>query len=383
MSSERPVRRILHCDMDCFYAAVHMRDDPSLRGRPVVIGGSPEGRGVVAAASYEARAFGVRSAMPSARAIRLCPQLIFIRPDFARYRAESREVFAIFQRFTPLVQAVSIDEAYLDVSEHLTPHGSATGVARAIRAAVRRERRLTVSVGVGPNRLIAKIASDFRKPDGLTVVPPREVADFLAPLPVRSLPGVGPATDKRLAKLGLRTVADVRRLTAEDLESRLGRYGRTLARYCRGIDERPVRTHRERKSLSSERTYAEDLDSLEAMTAELDKQAAGVARGLAKRDLSACTVTIKVRYSDFTTVTRSQTLPAPTRDEAVIAQCARDLLRRTQAARRPVRLLGVGASNLLTGRVEQLSLFAPTTRVPGGGVPLPPRGWERDRGRGG
>ena len=343
--------------MDCFYAAVHMRDDPALAGLPVVIGGSPEGRGVVAAASYEARAFGVRSAMPSARAVRLCPQLVFIRPDFPRYRSESHEVFEIFRRFAPLVQAVSIDEAYLDVSEHLEPYGSATRVAEAIRAVVLEERRLTVSVGVGPNRLIAKIASDFRKPDGLTVVPPKRVEAFLAPLSVRSLPGVGPATEKRLEKLGLKTVADVRRLSAEDLESRLGRYGRTLASYCRGVDERPVRTHRVRKSLSSERTYAEDLAELADMLAELDKQAAGVARGLDKRDLSACTVTIKVRYADFTTITRSQTLAAPTRDEAVIAGCARELLDRTQAARRPVRLLGVGASNLLAGRVEQLSLF--------------------------
>lgn len=344
--------------MDCFYAAVHMRDDPSLAGLPVVIGGRPEGRGVIAAASYEARVFGVRSAMPSARAVRLCPQLVFIRPDFARYRAESHEVFEIFRRFTPQVQAVSIDEAFLDVSEHLEPQGSATAVAEAVRAAVRSERGLTVSVGVGPNRLVAKIASDFRKPDGLTVVPPRKVAAFLAPLPVRSLPGVGPATEKRLEALGLRTVADARRLTAEELEAKLGKYGRTLANYCRGVDERPVRTHRVRKSLSSERTYAEDLTDLDGMLAELHKQAAGVAGGLAKRDLSACTVTIKVRYSDFTTVTRSQTLPAPTRDEAVITDCARELLGRTQAGSRPVRLLGVGASNLFAGRVEQLSLFA-------------------------
>ena len=343
--------------MDCFYAAVHMRDDPSLAGLPVVIGGRPEGRGVIAAASYEARVFGVRSAMPSARAVRLCPQLVFIRPDFARYRSESHEVFEIFRRFTPRVQAVSIDEAFLDVSEHLEPHGSATAVAEAVRAAVRSERGLTVSVGVGPNRLVAKIASDFRKPDGLTVVPPRKVAGFLAPLSVRSLPGVGPATEKRLEALGLRTVADVRRLTAEELESKLGKYGRTLANYCRGVDERPVRTHRVRKSLSSERTYAEDLADLDDILAELDKQAAGVAGGLAKRNLSACTVTIKVRYPDFTTVTRSQTLPAPTRDKTVITGCARELLGRTQAGSRPVRLLGVGASNLLAGRVEQLSLF--------------------------
>ena len=202
MSEVNVIRRILHCDMDCFYAAVHMRDDPSLAGKPVVIGGNPEGRGVVAAASYEARRFGIRSALPAARAVRLCPQAVFIRPDFNRYREESDYIVEIFRDFTPIVQKVSIDEAYLDVTEQLEPWGSATAVAQEIKRRIRQERGLTVSVGVGPNRLVAKIASDFDKPDGLTVVKPPRVQAFLDVLSVRTLPGVGPASEKRLREQG-------------------------------------------------------------------------------------------------------------------------------------------------------------------------------------
>ncbi len=343
--------------MDCFYAAVHMRDDPALRGKPVVIGGSPEGRGVVAAASYEARRFGVRSATPAARAVRLCPQAVFLKPDFARYRRESHAIFAIFERFTPVVQPVSIDEAYLDVSDHLAPWGSATGVAREIRRRVREERGLTVSVGVAGNRLVAKIASDYGKPDGLTVVPPRRVQAFLDPLPVRSLPGVGPATERQLRAAGVATVAELRALPLDRLERLFGRHGGGLYRYARGLDERPVRLDRERKSLSAERTYAEDLERLEEMDEQLASLAERVGRGLAKRGLSACTVTIKVRYGDFTTVTRSRTLGGPSADPALLAELAGVLLRRTEAGRRSVRLLGLGAHNLVAGDVAQLRLF--------------------------
>ena len=352
-----PVRRILHCDMDCFYAAVHMRDDPELAGKPVVIGGSPEGRGVVAAASYEARAFGVRSAMPSARALRLCSDLVFVKPDFPRYRKESTEVFAILRQFTSLVQVVSIDEAYLDISETLGPWGSATAVAREIRRRVRDERRLTVSIGVGPNRLVAKIASDVNKPDGLTVVTPRRVRAFLDPMSVRALPGVGPATERRLNAAGIKTVRQLRLADGADLERRFGRHGGRLAAFASGIDSRPVRIDRERKSLSSERTYEEDLADLDTVCEHLDTLADSVGRGLAKRDISARTIVIKVRYGDFTTVTRSQTLAVPTADRAVIARTARQLLAKTEAGRRPVRLLGVGGANLVAGKLAQLDLF--------------------------
>jgi DNA polymerase-4 len=335
--------------MDCFYAAIHQRDDPSLRGRPVVVGGDPDSRGVVAAASYEARRYGIRSAMPSAQARRLCAETVFLRPEFARYREESRGVFEIFRSFTPLVQPVSIDEAYLDVSDAWRPFGSATAVARAIRERVRAERRLTVSVGVGPNRLVAKIASDCNKPDGLTVVPPQRVRGFLAPLPVRKLQGVGPATERILAEeLGARTVEELRAVPLERLVARLGRYGETLHRFALGHDDRPVETESERKSYSSERTYDHDLRDLGAVEQEVGRQAREVAAGLARHRLLGATVTVKVRYPDFTTVTRSHSLPYPTADGAELEAVAVRLLRRTDAGRRPVRLLGVGVSRLLS-----------------------------------
>jgi DNA polymerase-4 len=344
--------------MDCFYAAVHMRDDPALRGLPVVIGGRPEGRGVVAAASYEARKFGIHSAMPSSRALRLCPQVVFIPPDFRRYSRESEKIFAIYREITPLVQAVSIDEAYLDVTDYLGEHGTATRVAKEIRRRVREERGLTVSVGVGPNRLIAKIASDFNKPDGLTVVPPHKIQSFLDPLPVRRLHGVGPATERALADLGILTVADLRTRPVEDLLDRLGlKHGRLLWEFAQGIDDRPVETHQERKSLGTENTYGEDLRDVAAMEEEIERMAAEVAAGLARRELAACTVTLKVRYSDFTTVTRSRSFTFPVHSTLPIALAARDLLLKTDASLRPVRLLGVTASNLVHGQMEQLWLF--------------------------
>jgi DNA polymerase-4 len=344
--------------MDCFYAAVHMRDDPALRGLPVVIGGLPEQRGVVAAASYEARRFGIHSAMPSSRAVRLCPQVLFIPPDFRRYRRESERIFAIYRELTPVLQTVSLDEAYLDLTGRLGAFGSATAVAREIRRRVLAELGLTVSVGVGPNRLVAKIASDFDKPDGLTVVPPGRVQAFLDPLPVRRLHGVGPATERALVEMGAKTVAELRALAVEDLVARFGRHGRTLHEFAQGIDERPVETHQERKSLSTESTYAEDLEELAEMVREVDRMAAEVAEALGRSGIAACTVTLKLRYADFTTVTRSRTLAAPVADAGTIGACARDLLARTEAAARPVRLLGVTASNLVRGDVAQLSLFS-------------------------
>jgi len=357
MSSAKVDRRILHCDMDCFYAAVHMRDDPSLAGKPVVIGGNPEGRGVVAAASYEARRFGIHSALPAARAVRLCPQAIFIKPDFNRYREESQYIVEIFRAFTPIIQQVSIDEAYLDVTEHLEPWGSGTAVAREIKRRVREERGLTVSVGVGPNRLVAKIASDFDKPDGLTVVKPERVQSFLDALSVRTLPGVGPASERRLKSSGIATIAELRAVPRDRLDALFGKHGQWLYNCARGIDERPVRTHRKRKSLSCERTYAEDLQRLDEMDEELERMAERVSRGLKKRELSAQTLTVKVRYGDFTTLTRSHTLPTPTSDESVMATWAHRLLRRTEAGHRSVRLLGLGAGNLIHGEVSQLELF--------------------------
>jgi DNA polymerase-4 len=343
--------------MDCFYAAVHMRDDPALRGRPVVVGGSPEGRGVVAAASYEVRRFGVHSAMSSAQAKRRCPEAVFIRPDFPRYREESDAIFAIYREITPLVQTASLDEAYLDVTDTLDPWGSATAIGREIRRRVREERRLTVSVGVAPSKLVAKIASDFRKPDGLTVVPPERVEAFLAPLPVRRLHGVGPATEHVLRGMGVLTVADLRRLPLDRLLARFHAWGRTLYEFARGIDERPVRPERERRSLSGEETFPRDIRDLEMLDRQLDRLAGEVSTGLKRRDLMGCTVTLKVRYGDFTTVTRSRTLRLPVVEAARLSGLARALLRRTEAGRRPVRLLGVGVSSLVPATFRQGSLF--------------------------
>jgi len=343
--------------MDCFYAAVHVRDDPTLDGRPVVVGGDPEGRGVVAAANYEARRFGVHSAMPAARARRLCPDAVFLKPDFRRYRAEASEIFGIYRDFTPILQPMSLDEAYLDVTDHLQPHGSATEVAREIRRRVRAERRLTVSVGVAANKLVAKIASDFDKPDGLTVVRPSEVEHFLGPLPVRRLHGIGPATERVLADMGVDTIADLRGLSLDALLVRFGHWGRWLWNAARGIDDRPVRTHQMRKSLSTERTFATDIRGLAEMDEILIEMAEEVSSGLRSRELATSTVTVKARYPDFTTVTRSQSFPSPVVAASSIADCARKLLRRTDAPRRAVRLLGVGASNLVSGSIQQLSLF--------------------------
>ncbi len=364
-------RRILHCDMDCFYAAVHMRDDPSLVGKPVVVGGDPDGRGVIAAASYEARRYGIHSAMPSAWARRACPAAIFLKPDFPRYRRESDHIFAIYRELTPLVETISLDEAYLDVTEHLGGFGSATAIAKEIRRRVKEERRLTVSVGVGPNMLVAKIASDFHKPDGLTVVPPERVQAFLDPLPVRRLHGVGPATEQALAALGIATVARLRAVELERLVARFGKHGRMLFDFARGHDERPVEPEQERKSLGTETTYRRDLTDLHAMDEELCRMAEEVAEDLRRRELAACTVTVKARYPDFTTVTRSRTFMIPTARASRLAGLGRALLRRTEAGRTPLRLLGLSTSTLVPLTQEQLELFED------GGLDIAPGGHDQ------
>ena len=351
------VRRILHCDMDCYYAAVHTRDVPSLAGTPVIVGGDPNGRGVVASANYEARRFGIHSAMPASRARRLCPAAVFIFPDFPRYRRESDRIFALYRDVTPTVETVSLDEAYLDVTDHLGAFGSATALAGEIRRRVREERGLTVSVGVGPNCLVAKIASDACKPDGLRVVPPHGVQAFLDPLPVRRLHGIGPATERTLATMGVATVAELRRRSVGELLARFHSHGRTLWEFAHGIDERPVEPFQERKSLGTENTYREDLAHLEAMDEQVEAMAHEVADSLSRHELAACTLTVKVRYADFTTVTRARTLAIPTARVGRIAAVCKALLRRTEAGRRKVRLLGVTASGLVPSTMLQLELF--------------------------
>jgi len=352
-----PVRRILHLDMDAFYASVEQRDDPSLRGRPLVVGGSPERRGVIAAASYEARRFGIHSAMSSARALRLCPDLVFIRPDFAKYKAVSRQIREIMEDTTEVIEPLSLDEAYLDVTDNRLGLGSGTEVARHLRARVREELALTCSVGVAPLKFVAKIASDWNKPDGLTVVPPGRVLEFIHPLPVRKLWGVGPATQKRLAALGVSTVLELSELPRTLLVERLGKHGGFLWDLSQGIDPRPVKPHRERKSWSAERTFATDINDLRALDVILAEQVERVCAGLRRGQRVGRTVQVKVRYADFTTVTRAATLAQATADPERILQEARSLLRRTQAGDRPVRLVGVGVAGLdAPSRRPQLEL---------------------------
>jgi len=339
-------RKIIHLDMDAFYASVEQRDDPALRGRPVAVGGSPQGRGVVAACSYEARKFGVRSAMPMARALRLCPQLAIVRPDFTKYRAVSQQVMAILRSVTPLVEPLSLDEAYLDVTENALGEPLAMEVAKHLKRRIREDTGLTASAGVAPNKFLAKIASGWHKPDGLTVIAPERMEAFLQKLPVEALWGVGPVTAKKLRAIGIERLVDVRTADEETLRRTVGSLADWLKRLSLGDDPRKVTPDRPWKSISAEDTYPEDLIDLKEMRAEIERLARRVAGSVAKKGLAARTVTIKVRYPDFTTVTRSHTDEPATSDANRIAARALALLARTDAGKRPVRLLGVGAHGL-------------------------------------
>jgi DNA polymerase-4 len=343
------VRRIIHVDMDAFYASVEQRDDPALRGKPVAVGGQPGSRGVVAASSYEARVFGVRSAMPMARALRLCPQLVIVRPDFQRYRAVSQQILEIFRSCTPLVEPLSLDEAYLDVTANRWGEPLATAVAKRLKQGIREQTGLTASAGVAPNKFLAKIASGWQKPDGLTVISPGRVEAFLQQLPVDALWGVGPVTAGKLRKIGIERLVEVRTADPVRLQRAVGSLADVLKRLAAGDDPRPVVPDRPNKSSSSENTYNEDLLALDAIRAEIERMARQAAEWLARKDLLARTVTIKVRYADFTTVTRSHTAAAPTRDADEIVARALTLLERTEAGRRPIRLLGAGVHGFAQG----------------------------------
>jgi DNA polymerase-4 len=340
------MRKIIHLDMDAFYASVEQRDDPSLKGKPVAVGGSPQGRGVVAACSYEARKFGIRSAMPMARAVRLCPELEIVRPDFSKYKAASQTVMAILRSVTPLVEPLSLDEAYLDVTENALGEPLAMNVAKHLKQRILQETRLTASAGVAPNKFLAKIASGWKKPDGLTVIAPERVEAFLQKLPVEALWGVGPVTAKKLRAIGVTRLVDVRAADEEKLRKAVGSFTERLRRLAYGEDTREVKPDRPWKSISSEDTYPEDLTELREMRAEIARLAKRAAASLEKKNLVARTVTIKVRYSDFTTVTRNHTEAPATRDAANLTERALMLLERTDAGRRAVRLLGVGVHGL-------------------------------------
>lgn len=357
MSTTRP-RQILHVDMDAFFAAIEQRDRPELRGRPVLVGGDPHGRGVVSAASYEARSFGCHSALPMAQAVRLCPQAVIIRPRMGRYAEVSRQVFEILEQFTPLIEPLSIDEGFLDVTGTERLFGPAEQTARELRRRICAETGLTASVGVAPNKFLAKLASDLQKPDGLVVVPPDGVQDFLDPLPIERLWGVGKATLKRFEQLHVQTFADARRLTVAELRRHFGETGEHFYHLVRGDDQRPVVPDRQARSISHEQTFATDVADLEYLRSVLLSQTEDVARRLRRHTLLARAVTIKIRRPDFQTITRRATLAAPTDQTALLWQAAAGLFDTwVRGGVHPVRLLGVGVSQFVTGQGQQLPLF--------------------------
>ncbi|CAI06660.1 DNA polymerase IV [Aromatoleum aromaticum] len=349
-------RKIIHCDCDCFYAAVEMRDNPSLRGRPLAVGGRADERGVIATCNYEARAFGVRSAMSTAHALRLCPHLLLLPPDFIRYRTASRQILAIYREYTALVEPLSLDEAYLDVTAVDRCRGSATLLAQEIRSRIHDEVGITASAGIAPNKFVAKVASDWRKPNGQFVVPPQEVDRFVAELPVKKIFGVGKVTADHLLQLGVETCGDLRGWSLADLTREFGSFGAKLHRLCRGIDERPVAPDRERKSLSVETTYNRDLPDLQSCLDALPALVEQFSRRMARLHDGETVhkVFVKVRFSDFTRTTVECVNPRPG-PETWIKLLTEGYRRRAL----PVRLLGVGVRFAAPAAPDlQLSLFA-------------------------
>ncbi len=357
-SDQAEVRKIVHVDMDAFYASVEQRDDPSLRGQPVVVAWKGP-RSVVCAASYEARRYGVHSAMPALRAQRLCPRAVFVPPDFGRYREVSRAVRSIFARHTDLIEPLSLDEAYLDVTRNKRNLSSATAVAEAIRRSIREELQLTASAGVAPNKFLAKIASDWRKPDGLFVIKPHQVEDFLTPLPVRKIPGVGKVMQMRLEEIGVETVGQLREHDMTALQAAFGSMGRVLYRRARGIDERPVQPHRPVQSISTEDTLGTD-QPLEHLAPLIERLADKVWQARAKTCREPRTVVLKLKTSDFRILTRSRTPAQPPRSAGELRSLALELMHRVDQP--PVtlyRLAGVGLGNFrdIESTAEQVELF--------------------------
>ncbi len=349
---------ILHIDMDAFYASIEIRDNPALVGLPVVVGGSPKGRGVIAAASYAARKFGIHSAMPASTAIRLCPQAVFVKPRMEHYAAISRQIRAIFNDFTSLVEPLSLDEAFLDVSGCTGLFGDAVSIATQIRGRVKIEVGVTASAGVAPNKYLAKLASDLEKPDGLTIVDPNHVQEFLDPLDVSRVWGVGKQTRKKLESIGVRTIAQLRLLPLEVLKSKFGINSEHFWRLARGIDSRPVVPDRDAKSISHETTFASDIDDVLALHAWLMELTDQVARRMRRYGIVGKTLQLKLRYSDFETITRSQTISEQTNSTSVLSETATQLFAANSSeVGRGIRLLGVGVSGLGTGGHEQLPLF--------------------------
>jgi DNA polymerase-4 len=344
MDRNEQVRKIIHVDMDMFYAAVELLDRPDLRDKPVVVGGPPNSRSVVTTANYVARKYGIHSAMPCAEAHRRCPQCVFLKPDFRKYHKFSEIIRAVFFEYTDLVEPLSLDEAYLDVTHNKAGEPSATRIAKAIKKKILERTGLTASAGVAPNMFVAKIASDFKKPDGLTVVPPDKVLDFIRPLPVRRIPGIGRVTDAHMAELGIRTVADLAAKTPEWLEENFGSFGQYLWEIARGIDEREVTPEWERKSLGAEETFEKDLLEVREIEDYLEICAQRVFDELTEEGKKARTVTLKIKYYDFRSITRRRTLDDFVLSADEIFAVTRDLLSRTDAGRTKVRLAGISLS---------------------------------------
>ena len=338
------MRHILHAGFDAFYAAVEQRDNPGLRGKPVVVGGSPEGRGVVASASYEVRRFGVRSAMPMWTALQRCPEVIRVPPRFDRYGEVSRRVMEIFRAITPLVEPLSLDEAYLDVTQSVTPERSPARIAVELKRRVRSELLLTISVGVGVSKSVAKIASDMDKPDGLTVVVPGSEREFLAPLPIESLWGIGPKTAERLHSQGIRSIGDLAAKPEDWFVTRFGRTGPSVRALALGQDDRPVVVERERKSVSAETTLSHDTDDPELLLELVSRLSQRVGSYLERDDIQGKTVKVKLRLADFTTFTRQTTLAYSVRSSDQVATAATELVRAEMEPGRLFRLVGVGVS---------------------------------------
>ena len=358
-------RKIIHVDMDAFYASVEQRDHPEYRGKPLVVGGQPDGRGVVAAASYEARQFGIHSAMPSRQAYQRCPQALFVTPRFDAYKEVSRKIREIFHRYTDLVEPLSLDEAYLDVTHDKLHIGSALEIAEQIRKAIKEELQLTASAGVSINKFVAKIASDINKPDGLKFIGPSAIEAFMEKLPVEKFHGVGKVTATKMKEMGLHTGADLKNLTEEQLVWKFGKSGRFYYQIVRGIDNRQVQPHRETKSLAAEDTFAQDLTTIEEMESELDRIAQLVCDRLAKKNLKGRTITLKVKYNDFKQITRNKSFPNPVGDLETISATAKQLLANTFENDQQVRLLGISLSNFVDPSIkssiavagDQLTLF--------------------------
>lgn len=354
-------RKIIHMDMDAFFAAVEQRDNPAYRNKPVIVGGKPDSRGVVATCSYEARAFGVHSAMPSSQAARLCPHAIFIKPRFDAYREASEQIREIFNRYCDCVEPLSLDEAYLDASNSAYFQGSATLLAKQIKHDIQRETQLIASAGISYNKFLAKLASDLDKPDGLYVITPEQAAQFIENLPIGRFHGIGPATEKKMRALGVQTGYDLKQIPLPELQQHFGKTARHYYDIARGIDHRQVNAHRDRKSIGIETTFAEDIGDLRIVKQQLQSLLRQALHKSTEKKLLAHTLTIKIKYQDFVQITRSRTLPKAIADTVESALLLDDLLKNTAIGEKKVRLLGVSLSTLQASeavdKYQQMDLF--------------------------